>query len=197
MKIAAIFIIILILMAGCSANTVSMEEYNELKSELENANENIVYLNSNIDGIVSELDEISQAVFDLTIISDTANLSVKGSGFTITETDYGKLFLSLENVEPYLNGYSIELRIGNPNYMDFIDLDLNVTCFCPNVSSDVEYPEGITVHTGVDVGKFKIEDKILAGSWNIVTIIIPDLGDAPSSLSIKVEPHTVSMTTNR
>lgn len=51
-------------------------------------------------------------------------LNPESTSFSVMDTALGKLFLSTEKVEPYLDGYKVFISVGNPNYTKIDGFDL-------------------------------------------------------------------------
>jgi len=50
---------------------------------------------------------------------DAANFAVDDKGFNAIQSNYGPLFVSLESLTPYANGYKAVFDFGNPAAADF------------------------------------------------------------------------------
>jgi hypothetical protein len=59
------------------------------------------------------------------VIKQSVTLDPSEKGYGIITTNSGHFFVSLDNVEPFLDGYRIVLRIGNPYAITFRDVRIN------------------------------------------------------------------------
>jgi hypothetical protein len=111
-----------------------------------------------------------------------AYLSFYESGYSIVSTDIGNLIISLEDIEPYLNGYNIKLSVGNP-----LDLTFNGLTFSVNCSESYFFDESNEYSTSTS-------DKIYSGTWNTVILSVPNINEkALENLRIAVSSDSISL----
>lgn len=70
--------------------------------------------------------DLSLDVFLLKNDDDMAALSSTDEGYSLAKSDFGPLPVFLEKVEPYLAGFRLTLRIGNPTTATFNGAKLKV-----------------------------------------------------------------------
>lgn len=93
--------------------------------------------------------------------NDSAYMSIYDTGYAVAETDLGKVVVMIEEVTPYLDGYNVEIKVGNLGNFTYSGLELRVIC----ISSDFDTEEF----------SFTINKDIYGGYWNEVSITIPSL----------------------
>ena len=81
------------------------------------------YLNEEISEIYASLSEM----IDIRLKSaQTAVLDPTSRGFVFIRTDSGEFIVKLVRIKPYMNGYIIELAIGNPNSIQYKDFTVHL-----------------------------------------------------------------------
>lgn len=65
------------------------------------------------------LDFITTRVLKSEFEPKTAIIDPSGKGYATLDSGKGILLISCEDAQPYLDGYRVRLRIGNPLYMQF------------------------------------------------------------------------------
>jgi hypothetical protein len=113
--------------------------------------------------------------------------------YSRTETDAGFLLVSLGKVEPYLDGYKVELRIGNPHQMDFKGFEVIASWGprkmpSPGTVSIAEWLKKLRTQT------FSFTNQLAGGRWNSVSLILPSTKPEDfGSLSVSLNVNTVSL----
>ncbi len=180
---------------------------NELNSEISALEEEIIELTNRIDEFGSYMEELQEDcssydddIKELNKFIDTqtrntnllfertkdapkrAYLSVFEIGYDVAETKVGNLILAINSIEPYLDGYKVDINIGNPNNATFNGLELDVICIAKDRVGDPE------THL------ISVTDTISAGSWNSVEFMIPGLSfDNLGYLNIQATSDLVSL----
>jgi len=65
-------------------------------------------------------------------VEDSAPISPDQKSYSVVRTLQGLLYVSTDHVEPYLDGFRIHLRIGNPNNVTFDGFQLAYTTYTTN-----------------------------------------------------------------
>jgi len=113
--------------------------------------------------------------------------------YSRTETGAGFLLMSLGKVEPYLDGYKVELRIGNPHQMDFKGFEVIASWGprkmpSPGTVSIAEWLKKVRTQT------FSFTNQLAGGRWNSVSLILPSTKPEDfGSLSVSLNVNTVSL----
>jgi hypothetical protein len=91
--------------------------------------------------------------------SSSATLDCKGKGFSsfIMKTPKLQMFASCENVEPYLEGHKVTLKIGNPHSFSF-----------GGISGELTYGKGYPYSTT----EISFAGVLVSGAWTTLTVTI-------------------------
>jgi hypothetical protein len=119
--------------------------------------------------------------------SEYANNSVSvtpdSKGYGLLKTPFGTLLISTESVEPYLDGYKIHLRIGNPTTADFSGFSLINSSF-----QTTNFFETLQTSTN------SFTDKLAAGYWTPIDFILaPANTDRLRNVSVRVELNQINL----
>lgn len=161
------------LFANDNKNTSSDIDLKILVSELELSNE--------IAALDSKVRKLQFQVMGLVYDRACFNLSDPG-GFHRIDTDLGiPLFLSVKHVERYMDGYKIQLDIGNPNSVAIHDVKLNIDWWLESYFAEYDkYKlEGVDYEI-LKESKSKTQrllTTIQPRKWNAVDIIIPSASE--------------------
>jgi hypothetical protein len=106
------------------------------------------------------------------------------------ETAVGSLLVSLGKAEPYLDGYKVQLQIGNPLAAQFSGFTVS-TVYAPRLHKDDQFFEWFKKRKTKD---FVFTQTLVSSRWNVVELIFPDvIPDAFGYLSVSVSVNTVSL----
>jgi len=88
-------------------------------------------------------------------------------------TSCGMFFVSLKNVEPYLNGVKVHVEIGNPMMSSYNGATLNVT-YGPPFDGKRMFEDGYYDQYQKSLAKtsVRISDRLEAGRWNTTTFVL-------------------------
>jgi hypothetical protein len=104
------------------------------------------------------------------------------------ETAVGPLLVSLGKAEPYLDGYKVQLQIGNPLAAQFSGFTVS-TFYAPRQRKDEKFLEWIRKRKGKD---FVFTQTLISSRWNIVELIFPDVTpDAFGYLKVSISVNQV------
>jgi hypothetical protein len=108
------------------------------------------------------------------------------------ETDAGFLLVSLGKVEPYLDGYKVELLIGNPLAATFDGFEVRAT-WAPRLKDNSGYLEWNKKKRNQI---FSFTQKLITGRWNSTTLIFPETKpDQFGFLDVSLSVNTLSLGT--
>lgn len=109
--------------------------------------------------------------------------------FQMIFTSCGMFFVSLQNVEPYLNGVKIHLRIGNPMMASYNGATLKIKY--GNVCDPNFYDKWLKSIKNVEV---KITDQLNPGRWNETTAVLSNIQPADFGyLELSMETENLSL----
>jgi Protein of unknown function (DUF3251) len=107
------------------------------------------------------------------------------------ETDAGFLLVLLGKVVPYLDGYKVELQIGNPHQMDFDGFKVSAFWGPRLTSSPDNSAEVVKKERNQE---FSFTKQLARGRWNSVSLILPSTKPEDFGyLSVIVEVNAVSL----
>lgn len=127
--------------------------------------------------------------------NDKAVIFKPGSnGFASLSTNIGYLFISLDNISKYADGYKVSFFIGNPNVVNIKDLKLNI-------KYGKSFVEGGNFKKWQDSLKSQIVtvDKVLLpGVWNKITIVLsPATASETGFISLSASVDGIYMSEDR
>ena len=108
LKQAISILLLAALMGGCTQNTLS----GNALDRLEDLEEQVRYL--------------QKAEYAESLERPDAILETTAKGYCTVRTRSGYFFVSIDRIEPYLDGHKVFVRIGNPMFATFGDLNLTV-----------------------------------------------------------------------
>lgn len=163
-------------------------EVDELKRQLENLTKQI----SDLQAEKKSSDEFMYQVwFDVSKLKkDSAELDPASPNTYIrVESDVGPLLVSLENAEPYLDGYKVHLTIGNPLSLTFKGFQIAAT-WAPRLSGN-DYAGWLKKQKKKT---FSLTQDLLSGRWNAVTLILPETkAEEVGYLEVSITINTISL----
>lgn len=149
-----------------SSSSKEINNINERISKLENEN---MELNTSINDLKKGLTYVATEMLHIKVdnISKTiATFTPNSQGFQSIDTNTGFLFISLENIEKYANGYKITFNIRNLYYIIYSNLHLVI-----------EYGPNNKNKSGIDTSSWKrfettITQDLLPPYWNTVSVVL-------------------------
>jgi hypothetical protein len=126
----------------------------------------------------------------------SGEFSTGDNGYQSLETNFGRMLVAVESLEPYADGTKVTLSIGNIYSIRFSGMKLSVSWNKrqPTVD-DPAYGEKYNAWYPETKSKdFDVPDEILPGAWNKVTITLP--GSPPAQvgyLAISMKLNMVRM----
>jgi hypothetical protein len=93
-------------------------------------------------------------------------------GFQNIYTDSGVLMVSLEDVKPYANGFKATFHFGNPQSIDFDNVELDLSWGPARPADGFKTINILDCRKQFQKNKQKVGKRLRGGSWNPVDIII-------------------------
>ena len=146
---------------------------------------------------------LAQFVFDESNQKKSAVLDPSSKEYSFLESDAGRLLVSCESAEPFLDGHKLVLRIGNPLSMSFKGFKLKFRYGSrapkfpksPDAEQLTKWQQAnaawqLTLHEK----ELSFTDTLSPAAWNrIEAVITPSKPDELAHLEIKIETDTVSL----
>ena len=118
--------------------------------------------------------------------------------FQRLDTDSGFFLVSVAEVVPYLNGYKIRLKIGNPSAAAYSGVKLMVkwsTAYDSAKYTEASYNEW---KKGLQEKEMSLVDTLEAGRWNSVELILaPATTEQLGVVTLSMSTDTLSLGTTR
>lgn len=154
----------------------NLELINQLKKEHETLRQDLDTIDFMQDILVKSHDDLSKEINEQS--DDISDLQIETSprtiaafkpgekGFTTIETGLGKIYVTLEDVQPYANGYKIKFRVGNPSFATLVDGNAEFTWGEEQEDGEkyVEWKEKLRTE------EIAINEPLLPGRWNIIEV---------------------------
>jgi len=130
----------------------------------------------------------------LSRMSQVAKLDPTAKGYAILETDVGKLLVADTEATPYLDGFSVRFKVGNPLAAN-IETSTIIARWgppppegdSPNLSAAVA-----AYDKGQRTNLFEISQPLLSGTWTPVEIkVTPADAASVKRLSIELRPKAI------
>jgi hypothetical protein len=184
-------------MAATPSVNSQLSETRELRKEVEQLRGEVEALKKAAKDTKTSLDWIAPDVLqNLNDIGTLKHTSVEldpaaPDKYAGVESGAGLLLVSLGKVEPYLDGYRVELKIANPYLMTFKGVDVSVT-WAPRWKVNIDqFAEWIKKNRSQ---KFSFTDELVPGRWNSLSLILPSTKpDEFGYLSVSLDTNTISM----
>lgn len=140
--------------------------------------------------LIEDISELKWRVLQDSVI---LNFKEKG-GFARINTEEGQFFICCVGADPYLDGYKISFKIGNPYFCDFNNIQFIVHW---RMSYSKSKEKGMTGSQWVASIKEKefpvIASGIKAGKWNLMELILtPCSVDELEKVELKFTINSVS-----
>jgi hypothetical protein len=122
--------------------------------------------------------------------TNTAIFSPKEEGFQKIETGVGDVYVSLENITPYADGYKVTFTIGNPSAANILNARASLSYGSP-FNREVSYEAW---RAGLKQVEKKIQAPLKPSTWNKVTFVIsPAKADETGYLLLKLQATGLSL----
>ncbi len=194
----SLWMMLIALLASCRTDPTVEKRLDALEAKTASVQRATDHLRLLHDTVVQRLDRRNEAVLDPT-----------ESGFSTVETGSGVLLVSCSGAEPYLDGYKIKLRVGNPHNMGFSGCEMTVRWGprapdAPDETSGTEPSDSEWATWGERYEAWKKKDfrskKIVLtqdlepGAWNPVEVILsPSRPEEVGELRVMIRASMVSL----
>ena len=125
-----------------------------------------------------------------TIFNDKSSTALQATtkDYSILESSAGNFLVSTDDISKYANGYKITLRIGNPNFITFTDVNATVE-YGEAFDSKKDYQEWRNSLRTVNV---TLDKPLLPATWNkFVVTVAPAKEDDLGYLRLKLDTNKV------
>jgi hypothetical protein len=147
-------------------------------AELQALTTRIETTEKNVTALRSLLSTVSKRV----IRYQSADLNVTEKGFTRIDSNGGTFYVSLDKADAYLNGYKLNLRIGNPSTATFDGVKLTFLYGEPDKGDEWQTKEITSVA------------KLSAGAWtHVEAVIAPATAAQLGYVHLVMETNTLSL----
>jgi hypothetical protein len=147
-------------------------------------------------------DEIRRLRWSMGYLRESIDLTARGAGtldladkgYCRVEGGNGFFLVSCLDVRPYLDGFKLNLRIGNPLNAEYHGFKLTAR-WGPRYAGHYSDLEGYRKWSeGMRKREMSFSEALLPGRWNVVEFIIPQTqaGDL-ACLQLSMETNTVSL----
>lgn len=92
--------------------------------------------------------------------------------FQVIHTDIGVFMVSLVDVTPYANGYKVRFHLGNPSYVDYEGVELELKWGPARPADGFKTVSYADWQKRFKTGKQSITKRIRQGSWNPVEVTL-------------------------
>jgi hypothetical protein len=122
---------------------------------------------------------------------ETIELDPSSPGaFQRVDSRTGPLLVSLTNVEPYLDGFKVILKIGNPLAIEYKGFKMKAN-YSPRQRSGEKWMDWYNKRKAKE---FSFSQSLYPGQWNIIELIFPDTKpDAFGWISLSLETDRISL----
>lgn len=100
-----------------------------------------------------------------------AQLDPASKTYGIAKTNLGNLLISVDNIEPYGDGYKLRLMVGNPNMATYDGAKLKVQWAEKPRWGQANF-DGIKWGASIQTKEVDVVNDLLPGAWNPVEVVI-------------------------
>jgi hypothetical protein len=131
----------------------------------------------------TNLSNLRTTFYAYQLADSSVSINPDGNGGGLLKTPFGNLFISTESIEPYLDGYLIHLKIGNPTTAHFNGFSLICSTYQTTNASG-------TFHVFTN----DFPDELSAGYWTPVAFILaPASMDQVRNASVSVQLNQINL----
>ena len=132
---------------------------------------------------VTNVSDLDSDIYQSRYAFSSAPIAPQDKGYAFLKTPFGNLLVGTENVEPYLDGYKIHLKIGNPTNIRFNGFSLIYSTFSDsNVFA--------TFHAITN----NITDDLVPGYWTPIDFVLaPATMEEVRNASVSVELNQLTL----
>ena len=168
----------------------------DMKKELASLKGQLSAQAKQITELEDSLKSVWQQIFELDKLKrESAEFDpASPNAYERVETSVGSVLVSMGKAEPYLDGYSVELEVGNPMVATFKGFKLSAT-WGPRLKKGENYFDWFKKRKTKD---FSFTEDLISGKWNATHVIIPDTKPEDFGFfEVSVSVNTVSLGTSR
>jgi hypothetical protein len=144
----------------------------QLQKDLANFRTQIVSLEQTVDSLQKTVEIQGYVLKTKQERQDSISLNLTEHTFQRLDTDTGFFLISVMDAVPYLNGYKLHLRIGNPSYAGYSAAKLTVKWnkqYQYDKYTEASFSEW---QKSYQTKETTLLDTLTAGSWNSVELIL-------------------------
>jgi hypothetical protein len=131
----------------------------------------------------TNLNSLRSTLYAYQFANNSVSITPDGNGYGSLKTPFGNLFISTESVEPYLDGYLIHLKIGNPTTAHFNGFSLICSTYQTTNATG-------TFHAFTN----DFPDELSAGYWTSVAFVLaPASMDEVRNASVSVQLNQINL----
>jgi len=175
--------------SSAQANAQARTQYEDLRKDLVDLRQEVATLKTKL-----EFDEYLLSTKQ--VKSDSISLDLTQKAYQRLDTDTGFFLVSVEEAQPYLNGYKIHLSVGNPSYATYKDYKMTVKwnrVYDWAKYTQASYEEW---NKAIQEKEISFPDSLQPGAWNSVDLILaPVTPDQLGYLVLSMSTSTVSLHT--
>jgi hypothetical protein len=131
----------------------------------------------------TNLNKLQAAFNNFQYANSWVSITPEEKGYSLLKTPFCNLLVITENVEPYLDGYKIHLKIGNPTSTDFSGFSLIYSSY-----QTTNFFETVQTITN------SVTDKLVSGYWTPVNFVLaPANPDRLRNTSVSVQLNQINL----
>jgi len=169
--------------------TQSTDQLSQIRAALSSLNEKIEKLEEKLsiqEFLLKEKQDKREEVY----------LDVTQHTYQRLDTDTGFFLISVEDAVSYLNGYKIQLKLGNPSSANYAGYKLKIRWAKSYDYSKYTRDSYAEWSKSIQEREFSFTDKLESGAWNPAELILtPATPDQLGYLAISINTNTVSLHT--
>jgi hypothetical protein len=147
--------------------SLSRDEYSDLQKQIEFKSAEI----GTLDGRTAAMNSVLETfVAEMPSNYRSAELDATEKAFTRVDSAFGPLFVVCEGAEPYLDGYKVHLKIGNPSSATYKGVSMFISW--ATAKPEVNKPEFVNWSKSIHKKLFEFPDPIQPGDWNKIDVIL-------------------------
>lgn len=191
MKVFTIVLPILLVLTGCNltpSSQINDQKIKELEEKITMLEEKVNMLDK-LEGKIIVLEEKVNMLNKIvaTYESGGAILSPEEKGYSVARSSAGYFFISLDNIEQYLDGYKIYIMIGNPSNATFNGFKLKVV-WGKDLLQITRMEEAQNFKT------YNFVESLKPGFWTKVNFVIPSVkSEDLKYIKISVETDVIRL----
>jgi hypothetical protein len=174
-----------LMLAGCGNGGAAQSELKEMQARISSLETGRTALEEKVLGLEQRVTKLQTrlalAAGDASAERHASFDAQDDQGYQSVQSGIGRVLLVLEKLEPYLDGYTVTLRIGNPS-------SANINGFAAKVSWGPKFDVNDKSTWNSQSKDVSLTDTIPAGSWSLVKFNIGP-ASAQQARTIDIEPR--------